>query len=151
MAVMTTRRTIFATLFLLAVASASETEASAVSFSVKLTGTDQVPPVQSAGVGTADLTYDPANRKVIWSITTSGLSGPVTMAHFHGPAPAGKNAAVTLWLTRQGLPNAGPIRGGATLTSEQAEQFAAGLWYINVHTKEHPDGEIRGQVVPPKE
>ena len=151
MAVMTTRRTIFATLFLLAVASASETEASAVSFSVKLTGTDQVPPVQSAGVGTADLTYDRVNRKVIWSITYSGLSGPVTMAHFHGPAPAGKNAAVTLWLTRQGLPNVGPIRGGATLTPEQAEQFAAGLWYINVHTKEHPDGEIRGQVVPPKE
>jgi CHRD domain len=151
MAIMTSRRAIFATLLVFAVASATETGATPASFSVKLTGADQVPPVQSPGVGTADLTYDPTNRKVIWSITCSGLSGPVTMAHFHGPAPAGKNAAITLWLTRQGIPNIGAIRGGATLTPEQAEQFAAGLWYINVHTKEHPDGEIRGQVVPPKE
>ncbi|MBV8471971.1 MAG: CHRD domain-containing protein, partial [Hyphomicrobiales bacterium] len=25
-----------------------------------------------------------------------------------------------------------------------------GQWYINIHTKDHPDGEIRGQVAPPK-
>jgi hypothetical protein len=24
----------------------------------------------------------------------------------------------------------------------------AGKWYYNVHTKEHPGGEIRGQIMP---
>jgi hypothetical protein len=26
----------------------------------------------------------------------------------------------------------------------------AGEWYINVHTQANPNGEIRGQVMPPK-
>jgi hypothetical protein len=24
----------------------------------------------------------------------------------------------------------------------------AGLWYVNIHTDEHPGGEIRGQILP---
>jgi CHRD domain len=77
------------------------------------------------------------------------LSGPVTMAHFHN-GPAGKNGPVVIWLTKKGSATAGAIKGKTTLTAEQAKQFEAGDWYINVHTKEHPAGEIRGQVIPPK-
>lgn len=120
------------------------------SFSVPLTGAQQVPPVQSSGSGTAELTYDPATRVVTWDITYSGLSGPVTMAHFHGPAAAGKNAPVLVWLTKKGSPVASPIKGEATLTPDQAKQFMAGEWYVNVHTQQHPAGEIRGQVKPPQ-
>jgi hypothetical protein len=72
------------------------------------------------------------------------------MAHFHGPAAEGKNAPPTIWLSTQGSPPANPITGSATLTPEQAKQFSAGEWYINVHSQSHPAGEIRGQVVPPK-
>ena len=85
-----------------------------------------------------------------WSISYEGLSAPATMAHFHGPAAAGKNGPVVIWLSKQGTPPASPIKGEATLTPEQAAQFTAGEWYINVHTQAHPGGEIRGQVVPPK-
>jgi CHRD domain len=119
-------------------------------FMVPLTGTQQVPPVQTSGSGTANLTYDPATRVVTWSITDTGLSSPVTMAHFHGPAAAGQNGPVVIWLTKQGSPVESPITGQATLTPEQAQQFTAGQWYINVHTRDHPAGEIRGQVMPPK-
>lgn len=120
------------------------------SFKVSLTGAQQVPPVETSGSGTADLTYDPATRMVTWSITYSGLSAPATMAHFHGPAAAGKNGPVTIWLSNKGTPPASPIKGEAALTPEQAAQFTAGDWYINVHTSAHPGGEIRGQVMPPK-
>jgi hypothetical protein len=109
-----------------------------------------VPPVQTAGTGTADLTYDPATRVVTWNITYSGLSGSASMAHFHGPAAEGKNGPVVIWLTKQGSPVESPTKGEATLTPEQAQQFTAGEWYINVHTQAHPAGEIRGQVMPPK-
>jgi hypothetical protein len=42
------------------------------------------------------------------------------------------------------------MKGSATLTQDQAKQFSAGEWYVNVHSQSHPAGEIRGQVVPPK-
>jgi hypothetical protein len=38
------------------------------------------------------------------------------------------------------------IQGAAQLTGEQMREVLDGLWYVNIHTEEHPDGEIRGQV-----
>ena len=58
--------------------------AAPMSISVPLTGAEQVPPVQTAGKGTTELTYDPDTRIVTWTVTFSDLSGPATMAHFHG-------------------------------------------------------------------
>lgn len=129
---------------------AAASDAAPESFTVALSGSQQVPAVETPGKGTASLTYDPATRMVTWSISYDGLSAPATMAHFHGPAAAGKNGPVAIWLSKQGSPPASPIKGEATLTPEQAAQFTAGDWYINIHTQAHPGGEIRGQVVPPK-
>jgi hypothetical protein len=118
---------------------------------VPLTGAQQVPPVQTPGSGSAGLTYDPSTRVVTWKISFSGLSSQATMAHFHGPAPAGKNADVKVWLSQKGnMEVTTPISGQATLSPDDAKMFEAGDMYINVHTKTHPSGEIRGQVVPPK-
>jgi hypothetical protein len=125
-------------------------QAAPESFKVQLTGAQQVPPVQTSGTGTADLTYDPSTQVLTWTITYSGLSDTATMAHFHGPAMADKNGPVVIWLSKRGSSAASPITGQATLTPDQAQQFAAGEWYINVHTEAHPAGEIRGQVTPPK-
>jgi hypothetical protein len=73
------------------------------------------------------------------------------MAHFHGPAPAGKNAGVKVWISQKGtMSMTSPLNGQATLSPEDAQMFEAGQMYINVHTKTNPGGEIRGQVVPPK-
>ena len=63
------------------------------------------------------------------------------MAHFLGPAAEGKNGPPVIWLAEKGATVANPIKGQATLTPEQAQQFTAGEWYIN------PNGEIRGQSV----
>jgi hypothetical protein len=125
-------------------------QAAPMSFKVALTGAQQVPPVQTAAAGAADLTYDPATRMLTWNVTYNGLSGPATMAHFHGPAAEGKNGPPTIWLVEKGAAVSSPIKGQATLTPEQAQQLSAGEWYINVHTQANPNGEIRGQVMPPK-
>lgn len=126
-------------------------QAAPVSFTVPLTGDQQVPPVQTQGSGSANLTYDSSTHVVTWAITFSGLSSEATMAHFHGPAPAGKNAGVKVWISQKGtMPVTSPINGQATLSPEDAQLFEAGQLYINVHTKTNPGGEIRGQVVPPK-
>ncbi len=132
------------------VVSASAVQAAPMSFTVAISGAQQVPPVKTAGKGTADLTYDPATRVLKWSITYSGLSSAATMAHFHGPAPAGKNGPVQIWISTEGKAPTSPMTGEATLTPAQAKMLMAGDLYINIHTKDHPAGEIRGQVVPPK-
>ncbi|HZZ02375.1 CHRD domain-containing protein [Paraburkholderia sp.] len=126
-------------------------QAAPVSFQVPLTGAQQVPPVQTPGSGSADLTYDASTRVVTWKVSFSGLSSQGTMAHFHGPAPAGKNAGVKVWLSQKGtMEMTSPLSGQATLSPDDAKMFEAGDMYINVHTKSNPGGEIRGQVVPPK-
>jgi len=115
--------------------------AASESFQVQLSAEQGV---QTDGTGTADLTWNPATRVVTWSISYSGLSGPVTMAHFHA-----MNGKPVIWLTKKGTTVSNPITGRAKLTASQAKAFAAGEWYINVHTMAHPAGEIRGQVMPP--
>ncbi len=136
--------------FLVCVVLAAPAQAQSVSFKVPLTGAQCVPPVDTSGSGTAELTYDPTTRVVTWNITYGAMSSPTTMAHFHGPAKPGQNAPPVIWLSTQGSPPANPMTGTATLTPEQAQQFSAGEWYVNVHSQSHPAGEIRGQVIPPK-
>jgi hypothetical protein len=113
-------------------------------YKVPLSGKSEVPPNSSAGTGTADIDYDPATKKLSWKVTYSGLTGPATAAHFHGPAEAGKNGGVAV-----PIPNiaSSPAEGSATLTDAQAADFLAGKYYVNVHTAANPGGEIRGQVV----
>jgi CHRD domain len=119
-------------------------------FKVLLAGAQEVPPVESAGKGVANLTYDPATRVITWTISYQGLSGAVTMGHFHGPAAQGESASPQLWLTVKDAAVENPIKGQATLTPEQAKDLAAGKWYVNLHTAAHPAGEVRGQVILPK-
>ena len=103
----------------------------------------ETPPNTSAGKGTADIDYDAASKKLSWKLTYSGLTGPVTAAHFHGPAEPGKNAGVAV-----AIPSAStsPVEGSATLTDAQAADLMAGKYYVNVHTAANPGGEIRGMV-----
>jgi hypothetical protein len=117
--------------------------ASAEKFKAMLDGKSEVPPTTSAGTGTADIDYDPATKKLSWTLSYSGLTGPVTAAHFHGPAEAGKNAGVAVPISN---PTKSPAEGSATLTAQQAADLEAGKYYVNVHTAANPGGEIRGQV-----
>jgi hypothetical protein len=124
-------------------------QAEPISFKVPLSGGQEVPPVFPAGAGTAELTYESATRVLTWTVTYRALSSPVTMAQFHGPAQPGKNASSVLSLVKPGSPMESPISGQATLSADQAKPFAGGEWYINIATQNHPDGEIRGQILTP--
>ncbi|QAU45998.1 CHRD domain-containing protein [Bradyrhizobium guangzhouense] len=135
-------KTLFATLALGA-AVAFAGSASAEKLKATLDGKSEVPANASAGKGTADLDYDAATKKLSWKVSYSGLSGPATAAHFHGPAEVGKNAGVAVPIP--GIANS-PAEGSATLTDAQASDLLAGKLYVNIHTAANPGGEIRGQV-----
>ena len=70
--------------------------AQAVTYKADLTGAAEVPPVTSKGTGTLAATYDPASKKLTYTVNYKDLSGPATAAHFHGPAAAGANAGVVV-------------------------------------------------------
>jgi len=108
-----------------------------------LDGKQEVPPTTTAGVGTADIDYDPATKKLSWTVTYSGLTGPATAAHFHGPGEPGKNSGVAVPISNIAT---SPASGSATLTDAQAADLTSGKYYVNIHTAANPGGEIRGQV-----
>jgi hypothetical protein len=119
--------------------------AETVMFKADLQPSSEVPPKTSKGHGALDATYDTSSKVLQWNATYADLSGPVSAAHFHGPAPVGQNAGIQVPIDKSAL--ASPIHGQATLTDDQAGDLLAGKWYFNVHTAQNPGGEIRGQVL----
>jgi hypothetical protein len=118
--------------------------AETVSYKADLKGSAEVPANDSKGTGTLEANYDTTSKKLTWTITYSGLTGPATAAHFHGPAAAGANAPPALPLSGN---LTSPIKGDATLTDAQLADLQAGRWYLNIHTDANKGGELRGQVV----
>lgn len=108
-----------------------------------LTAASEVPPNPSSGTGVVTTQLDKGTRVLTWTVTYSGLTGPVTAGHFHGPALPGSNAGVVVPFSGS---MASPIQGSATLTEAQVVDLAAGKWYANLHTATNPGGEVRGQV-----
>jgi hypothetical protein len=118
--------------------------AQAVMYKADLKTSAEVPPVDGKGSGTLAATYDPASKKLTYTVNYKDLSGPATAAHFHGPADAKTNAGIVVPVNGAVT---SPIKGEATLTDAQAKDLADGKWYFNVHTAANKGGEIRGQVM----
>ena len=132
-----------AALVLAALGACASAAGPSVSVSSTLSSAAEVPPNQSTATGTLQGSYDKQSKLLSWKLVYSGLSGPATMAHFHGPAMAGENAGVVVPLANP----ANAAESTATLTDAQAADMLAGKWYINVHTAANPGGEIRGQLI----
>lgn len=109
----------------------------------QLTGAQEVPPVTTTGSGTVTSTFNKETNVLTWNVVYSGLSGPVTAGHIHGPAMAGANAGVLIPFTGS---VASPFEGKATLTAAQVADLMAGRLYVNLHTAKNPGGEIRAQM-----
>jgi hypothetical protein len=115
--------------------------AETVKMKADLKASEETPPTESSGAGTADVTLDTDANKVSWKITYDGLTGDPTAAHFHGPAKAGEKAPPVVDIS------ANIKEGSADISADQAKMIREGNTYINIHTEKYPDGEIRGQVL----
>jgi len=138
------RTLLFTALAAVAVLAAGSVCAEVLHFTAKLDGASETPPKVTKGTGAADVTLDTASKMLMWKIEYSGLTGPATMAHFHGPAAVGVAAGVQVPLTGN---LTSPLSGMATLSDGQIGDLLGGLWYVNIHTAVDPGGEIRGQLV----
>lgn len=110
-----------------------------VRFAARLDGTQVVPQVSTNATGNGSFVVN-ADRTITYELTTHNLNGAA--AHLHLGAPRVSGA---MQFTLSGGPTdwAGTT---APLSSPQFSEVQAGLFYVDVHTAAHPNGEIRGQL-----
>jgi hypothetical protein len=144
-------------------------------FKASLAGGEEVPRVDSSATGLATFELSSDGNSLMYTLSVSNIEH-VTMAHIHigSPGEVGKPIA-TLYptetnasmdekkgemadmaLTAQKMNGViakgtiyarnlmGPLKGKTI--AELVAQIHAGKAYVNVHTREHPDGEIRGTI-----
>jgi hypothetical protein len=116
----------------------------AETFQAQMTGAAERPtPVTTAGTGNATVTVNGTSLSVTGNF--QGLTGPASAAHIHGPADKETAASVLCPLSASAAAS-GTVTGTCTFSAEQLQQLRDGRMYVNVHTSQFPQGEIRGQL-----
>jgi len=132
-------RALVASLAVVAIGSS----AFATDVKLKLSGTEETPPVTTSASGTGTIVVG-ADKSVSGTIQTAGIEG--TVAHIHVGAP-GQSGPPIITLTK-GANGGWSVPAGSKLTDDQFASFKSGNLYVNVHSAEHKAGEIRGQLKP---
>ena len=127
-------------------------------FFADLEGSQSVPPVDTSASGNAVLTVNQNQTQVSYRINLNSLQR-MTVAHIHlgrrgqngpivapllsvSPAISVTRAQVMGTVSQSDL--TGPLQGQSL--ADLIENMNAGNTYVNVHTEQHPGGEIRGQI-----
>jgi hypothetical protein len=119
-------------------------------FTAKLSGNDEVPPVSTTATGMAQFKVSADANKISYILNATNINN-FMMAHIH-QGKAGEN----------GEPVAALSMGNGTITSSDLQQgplagkqisdlvnlMNNGQAYVNIHTQQNMNGEIRGQVMP---
>ena len=115
-------------------------------FGARLNGANEVPPVETDGRGMGLVLLNREETSISVRVQYHRhLSSDVTAITINGPAMPGENAPVIFSLDLPTPPHS-VARGTFTITPEQLAELRAGLWYFQIATVDHPDGEIRGQI-----
>jgi hypothetical protein len=128
-------------LVILAFMAGFSSMATAGEMRIKLSGDQEVPPVQTSASGTGTITVED-DKSIKGKITVTDIKP--TGAHIH-EAPTGKTGDPIITLEKTGE-NEWSLPSGAKLTDAQYDAAKAGGLYVNVHSNEHKGGEIRGQI-----
>jgi hypothetical protein len=130
-------------------------------FRATLSGSEEVPPKNTQAAGSATFILSADGKSMSYRIRVMNID-KVTMAHIHS-GRTGENGPVVVTLfqsketTPTGLVNGilsqgtitstnlqGPLKGKQL--SDLVKLINDGNAYANVHTKQNPKGEIRGQI-----
>ncbi|MDA8387502.1 MAG: CHRD domain-containing protein [Nitrospiraceae bacterium] len=138
----------------------------AVSFSARLSGKNEAPPVKTMATGRTVFTFFMDHGELgldyklyvkhIKDATAAhihlgkkGENGPPVAVLFNGPEKKGMFSGLLAHGRVHASDLIGPLKG-KTL-SDLMHRIVHDEAYVNVHTAGHPDGEIRGQLKCPEE
>jgi len=123
---------------------------------IPMTGAQENNPANvSTALGALDVWYSKNNKVLNYKVTWNGLTDTIIGIHIHGLAPVGYNAGIIQNILALNSKNEAlyPYRGGSftgTFNVDgvvvKEENLLNGLYYLNIHTKTYPGGEIRGQI-----
>jgi len=157
--------TTFVTTFLMLCISAGGPQNAAFaqqSFTAKLSGGNEVPPVTTSGSGVAVFHLSPDGKTIDYQLNLTKMSS-VMGAHIHS-GKQGENGPVVAGLfnpSMSGPPTGtvnGPLKKGTLTSSDLSGSLAgkqisdlvnmikSGGAYVNIHTTKNQNGEIRGQI-----
>ena len=112
----------------------------------KLNAAQQVPMNQSSGMGDGYAAYDSTNGELYLRAVTSGVDD-ASAAHIH-TGRIGANGDVLVVLEQDDQVMSDWVTPEGTMIDEETlNVLLSGGHYVNVHSPEFPDGEIRGQIV----
>lgn len=117
-------------------------DAGSLALRASLNGTQETPSVATSATGTG--TFILTANGLQYDISVKSLDSAITAAHFHSGTTGVAGPALTA-ITFVGNRATGTW---VTLTDDQRNSLIYGGIYVNVHTVNHPDGEIRGQLLP---
>jgi hypothetical protein len=110
-------------------------------------GAQMIPTVSGSGSAMITGTYNARTNVLSYNISSKNLSSPVTASGFY----SGKLATNgTLVADASTITTASTERNSfstMTLTSDQERALLDGTWYYMISTSDHPNGEVRGQVI----
>jgi hypothetical protein len=119
--------------------------ANAEIFTAYLNGAQEVPPAATSATGYARIVINESTGALNFTVVFNGLSSAQTGCHIHAPAAIGASAGVAINFGVVGG-TSGTISGSTTITPTQLSQLRQGLGYVNVHSGNFVNGEIRGQL-----
>lgn len=108
----------------------------------------EVPAVSgSNGTGKCGIWLDPTLTRAYYHLEWDSLSAPPVGAHFHR-ASKGTNGPVVKAIDLPSSPaNSGTADGvWDGLTADDVTDLRSGRFYVNIHTSNNPNGEVRGQI-----
>jgi hypothetical protein len=118
------------------------------SFTAKLTGNDETPPVSTPATGTAHFQLSSDGKQLNYDLSATNLKG-FMMAHIHqGKAGESGQPVVELSMGKGTITSSdlkGPLAGKQI--SDLVNMIKSGGAYVNVHTQQNQMGEIRGQIM----
>ena len=123
-------------------------------FVATLLGQEEVPPTNSQATGMAEFTVTGENAE--YSVNASDIQG-VTAGHIHSGGQ-GENGPIVVTLFKNDSPT-NEVSETGSITADKLEGPMAGKQladlvtamsngetYVNIHTEQNPNGEIRGQI-----
>ena len=116
---------------------------------VVLDGSQEVPAKQVAGNGTMEYSYNRTTRTLSYTVKWNSLTDSITGFHIHGSAGKGFNAPIVQNFSGYSRALSGTYSGTFLVDgfAVKEEDFLHGQFYVNIHTKTNPGGEIRGQII----